>query len=206
MDMPVVDLTPRFGGACAFAQTVHARQRRKMSGVPYLAHLLAVAATVLDHGGDEDTAIAALLHDAPEDQGGRAMLAEIRRHWGPRVADIVRTVSDTFDDPKPDWAPRKRAYVAQVAAGSREAKLVCAADKLHNLRCTLADVRAAGPGAMRKFSASPRAVVGYYDACLAAVRADVPFALVAELDATLAALRAALGLARPARPASSSVH
>lgn len=193
-----VDLTRRFGFASTFAFTLHNGQRRKGSGVPYCAHLMAVAATVLDFGGDEDAAIAAMLHDAVEDQGGARILKEIESRYGKRVAAIVFAVSDCVEAPKPPWARRKRAYLARLAGASREAKLVAAADKLHNLRCTIADVRAQGSAAMLKFNAPVVDLLAYYDGCLAAVRDGVPAGLATELDWALAELRALLAL--PGRP------
>src|SRR5664280_1750964 len=82
--------------------------------IPYVAHLLAVASIVMEAGGSEDEAIAALLHDGPEDQGGEKTLAEIRARFGDEVADIVSNCSDTFEDPKPPWAERKRKYLEHL--------------------------------------------------------------------------------------------
>ena len=100
-------ISPRFTEALCYVAALHAQQRRKVSGEPYLAHLLAVAAIVMEHGGDEDEAIAALLHDAVEDQGGAATLEEIRRRFGQTVAEIVAGCSDTMVSPKPPWRQRK---------------------------------------------------------------------------------------------------
>lgn len=107
-------LTPRFSAAFEFARAAHSRQVRKGSGTPYLAHLMSVAALVLEHGGDEETAIAALLHDVAEDQGGEEALAEIERRFGGRVAAIVAECSDTFETPKPPWRERKEAYLGDL--------------------------------------------------------------------------------------------
>jgi GTP pyrophosphokinase len=179
-ETPRIDLTQRFEFASAFAFTLHDGQRRKGNGVPYYAHLMAVAATVLDFGGDEDTAIAAMLHDAVE-----------------RIAAIVLAVSDCVGEPKPPWPARKAAYVARLAVAPPAAKLVAAADKLHNLRCTVADVRAHGDAAMLKFNAPSADILAYYDGCLAAVRDGVPSALAAELERTLAELRALVAAPAP---------
>lgn len=197
-DIRHVDLTQRFAFAEAFAFALHNGQRRKGNGVPYYAHLMAVTATVLDFGGDEDVAIAAMLHDAVEDQGGARIAREIETRYGRRVAGIALAVSDCVEAPKPPWTKRKAAYVARLAAASGDAKLVAAADKLHNLRCTVADVRAHGPAAMLKFNAPPADILAYYDACLAAVRGGVPQALSVELDWVLAELRALLAMPGPA--------
>lgn len=193
-----VDLTQRFGFAQTFAFTLHNGQRRKGGGVPYFAHLLAVTATVLDHGGDEDAAIAAMLHDAVEDQGGRRILDEIARRYGKRVADLVVAVSDCVDPPKPPWSTRKAAYLERLAGAPSAAKLVAAADKLHNLRCTVNDVRVRGPSAMLAFNAPAPHIVAFYDACLVAVADGVPPALLVELRWALAELRMLLSLPAPA--------
>lgn len=194
---PRTDLTQRLGFAVSFALTLHNGQRRKGNDVPYFAHLMAVTATVLDFGGDEDAAIAAILHDAVEDQGGRRILALIDERYGKRVAGLVLAVSDCVEPPKPPWARRKAAYLARLARAVPEAKLIAAADKLHNLRCTVADVRVQGPAAMLKFNAPAGDIVAYYDACLHAVRDAIAPPLAYELDATLAELRMLLALPAP---------
>lgn len=199
-ETPRIDLTQRFEFASAFAFTLHDGQRRKGNGVPYYAHLMAVAATVLDFGGDEDTAIAAMLHDAVEDQGGARTLTEIEARYGERIAAIVLAVSDCVGEPKPPWPARKAAYVARLAVAPPAAKLVAAADKLHNLRCTVADVRAHGDAAMLKFNAPSADILAYYDGCLAAVRDGVPPALATELERRLAELRALVAAPAPLLP------
>ena len=107
-------LGPRFDDALAYASEAYAGQVRKGTSIPFLAHLLAVTAMVLEDGGDEDLAIAALLHDPPEDAGGQARLDDIRGRFGERVADIVAACSDTFEEPKPEWRPRKVAYLRHL--------------------------------------------------------------------------------------------
>ncbi len=99
-----------------YATRLHREQRRKGSGTPYAAHLLGVASLVLEDGGSEDEAIASLLHDAAEDQGGRARLDEIEREFGSVVAHIVDGCTDTDISPKPPWRPRKEAYVQALAS------------------------------------------------------------------------------------------
>lgn len=193
-------LGSRFDAAIVFAHALHRDQRRKGRGVPYLGHLLAVAATVIDYGGDEEAAIAALLHDAVEDQGGMATLARIRERFGDRVAEVVLGVSDSTGEPKRPWVDRKVDYIIRVLEGSPRTKLVAAADKLHNLRCTVADVRSDGPRAMLKFSAPAGEVLDYYDGCLRAVRGGVPEGLAAELGWALAELRMLLAMPATGRP------
>ena len=111
-----MELTQRFSEALAYAAKLHAAQKRKLSGAPYVSHLLRVAGIVLEHGADEDEAIAALLHDAVEDQGGAKTLEEIRRRFGPRVAEIVAACSDTDQTPKPPGASAKRR-ISPTSAG-----------------------------------------------------------------------------------------
>jgi (p)ppGpp synthase/HD superfamily hydrolase len=155
-DMPAVRLGPRFSEAVAFAADQHAQQLRKGTDIPYVSHPLAVAAIVLEGGGDEDEAIAALLHDVPEDQGGRAALDEIQRRFGEQVAEIVESCSDTFEKPKPDWRPRKERYVAHLRTASKSVLRVAAADKLHNLESLLFDIRKDGARAFDRFKTSTR--------------------------------------------------
>lgn len=133
-----------FRRALTYAVDAHAGQVRKGSGAPYTAHLLAVAALVLEHGGDEEIAIGALVHDAAEDQGGRKRLVDIRDRFGDRVADIVAGCSDTFETPKPPWRDRKEAYLDHLTEAPADVLLVSAADKLHNARSLLEDHREQG--------------------------------------------------------------
>ena len=135
--------------------------------MPYLAHLMAVSATVMDFGGTEDEAIGALLHDAAEDCGGRPMLKRVRATFGKTVAEIVEGCTDTFETPKPAWRPRKEAYVAHLREASDSVRIVACADKLHNLLCTVRDLRQApGPGYWDRFSAGRDSQHWYYEACL----------------------------------------
>ncbi|MHC4178510.1 MAG: HD domain-containing protein, partial [Planctomycetota bacterium] len=125
-------LSDRFSQALVYAAALHADQRRKISGEPYLAHLLGVASIALQHGADENEAIAALLHDAIEDQGGPAAREEIRRRFGREVAEIVAGCSDADTVPKPPWRHRKQAHLDNLRHAPASVRLVSAADKLHN--------------------------------------------------------------------------
>jgi (p)ppGpp synthase/HD superfamily hydrolase len=145
-------LTDRFGEALAFAERAHRAQVRKGTTIPYVAHLLAVASLVLEHGGGEDQAIAALLPDVVGDQGGAAAAAEIRARFGDRVADIVLACTDTEATPKPPWRARKEAYVASVAGKTDDAILVTACDKLHNATAILEDYRVLGEALWPRFT------------------------------------------------------
>jgi HD domain len=158
-------LTARFDRAVALARELHSDQVRKGSQTPYLSHLLGVCSLVLDDGGDEDEAISALLHDAVEDQGGQKTLRQIRQQFGERVAKIVEACSDTDVIPKPPWRARKEAYIAHLSdpklpAGTVRVSL---ADKVHNARAILLDLRA-GHDVFARFSADRDAQLWYYGA------------------------------------------
>src|SRR5271163_4142084 len=129
-----IRLGPRFERALLFATRKHAAQTRKGGSVPYISHLLGVAGLVLEAGGDEDLAIAALLHDVVEDCGGAPMLKEVRRRFGRRVAHVVEGCTDTDQDPKPPWRERKENYIQHLRTADADVRLVSAADKVHNLR------------------------------------------------------------------------
>lgn len=156
--------------AFVFAARVHADQYRKQSKIPYITHLMAVAALVGEYGGDEDQMIAALLHDAPEDQGGREQLQKIQDRFGPRVAAIVAGCTDTFDDPKPPWRPRKEAYITHLATVEPDVLLVSAADKLHNAGSTLRDLRIQGNSVFDRFNGKQAGTLWYYNAIVAAYK------------------------------------
>lgn len=156
-------LSERFDVALVLASDLHRHQTRKQTEIPYVTHLLAVTALVLEHGGDEDQAIAALLHDAPEDQGGRPTLGMIRDRFGDRVAGIVEDCTDTFEDPKPAWLPRKIAYLHHLEHQAHEpALLVSAADKLHNLRAIRGDFVQHGDQLWGRFSGRPGQQLWYF--------------------------------------------
>jgi (p)ppGpp synthase/HD superfamily hydrolase len=182
------ELGERFDQALVYASRLHRGQVRKQSTVPYVSHLLGVASLALEHGGDEDEAIAALLHDAVEDQGGETTLAEIRKRFGDRVAEIVAACSDSMGEPKPPWRERKEAYIARLKTASRSARLVSAADKLHNARSILTDYRREGARAWNRFTAGRDGVLWYYRALVDALRPAGPSALVEELDRVVAEL------------------
>jgi (p)ppGpp synthase/HD superfamily hydrolase len=160
----------RFHEALAYASEMHATQARKGSQIPYISHLMAVAGIIWEAGGDEGEAIAGLLHDGPEDQGGLERLADIRRRFGDRVGDIVEHCSDTFETPKPPWAERKRAYAESLRHADASTLLVSIADKLHNARATVADLRRADDPmtVWSKFSATREQTIGNYEMLIAA--------------------------------------
>jgi (p)ppGpp synthase/HD superfamily hydrolase len=180
-------LTPRFTEAVAYALAAHSGQVRKGSTIPYLSHLLAVSAIVLEHGGDEDTAVAALLHDVVEDAGGRPRLADVRARFGDAVAAIVEGCSDADTLPKPPWRGRKEAYIARLAGESSAVQLVSAADKLHNARTLLADHFETGSALWGRFNGGKEGTLWYYRT-IVGTYSKAPPALVRELDRVVTAL------------------
>ena len=130
--------------------------------MPYFTHLMAVAAIAGEFGGSEDQIVAALLHDAPEDQGGRAMLDTIRARFGATVADLVEACTDTFETPKPPWKRRKLDYIAGIPKKPLAARLIIAADKIHNLRSMYTDYQTVGNRLWDRFTASREETLWYY--------------------------------------------
>ena len=154
--------TARFEEALVYATRLHNSQSRKGTDIPYVAHLLAVTALVIEWGGDEEMAIAALLHDAVEDQGGRQTLAEIRRLFGERVARIVDGCTDSYIQPKPPWRKRKEAYIAKLREEPQDVRIVSLADKVHNARSILTDLRRNGISAFDRFNGGREGTLWYY--------------------------------------------
>jgi GTP pyrophosphokinase len=159
-----VRLGPRFLRAFQFAAEKHAGQTRKASTIPYIAHLMGVASLVLEAGGDQDVAIAALLHDVVEDCGGAPMLKEVRRRFGKRVAHIVDGCTDSDTDPKPPWRERKENYLLHLKRADAGTRLVSAADKLNNVRSILADYREIGESIWARFNGGREGTLWYYRA------------------------------------------
>lgn len=155
-------LTSKFEDALVFASQIHSKQIRKGSEIPYISHLLAVTALVLEAGGGENEAIAALLHDAVEDQGGQARLTEICEKFGPEVALIVAGCTDAFEEPKPEWWERKQKYLAHLSEATAPVLLVSLADKLHNARCVLEDYRELGEQIWNRFKTGKKGTLWYY--------------------------------------------
>ena len=161
-------LTERFDKALKFAHKVHRSQPRKKTTIPYVSHLLSVAGLVLESGGDEDLAIAALLHDAvedAEDMSGEEMSDRIRAKFGDRVADIVDGCSDTKSSPggsKPPWRSRKEAYIKHLRSASNDVLRVSIADKVHNARSIATDQDRLGDELWKRFSSSSKESHWYY--------------------------------------------
>lgn len=174
-------LSPRFEEALTYATRLHARQLRKGGGIPYIAHLLGVASIALQYGANEDEAIAGLLHDAVEDQGGAATREEIRRRFGDKVAEIVGGCTDADTFPKPPWKRRKETYVAHIRNAPASVRLVSACDKLQNARAILADYRVLGDSLWGRFSGGKDGTLWYYRALVQAFREAGTSPLIEEL-------------------------
>ena len=185
LDHARMKLSDRFSRALVYATELHADQRRKVSGAPYVSHLLRVAGIALAGGADEDEAIAALLHDAIEDQGGERARQEIRRRFGDRVVEIVDGCTDTDQDPKPPWRERKEAYLARLKNASASVRLVSACDKLDNARSILTGYRRLGQSLWDKFSGGRDGVVWYYRSVVEALKQAGTDPLVDELDSVV---------------------
>ena len=202
-DTPI--LGPEYADAFLLAAEVHAHQLRKGSEVPYLAHLMAVSALVLDFGGDEDCAIAALLHDTVEDcDDGWAMERRIRARFGDRVADIVMTCSDAIavpGEPKTPWYSRKQQYIDDLETASTDALLVSACDKLHNARSVLGDLRIHGNVIWQRFSTKSGPDQIWYYATLADLFSRrLPGPLADELQRVVGELIVLERASRPGAP------
>lgn len=196
-DASTPSLGPRFTKALGLAYELHAGQTRKGSGVPYFGHLLGVTSIVIEVGSSEDEAIAALLHDAAEDQGGRETIERIRAEFGDDVAEVVESCSDSLGDPKPPWTERKRAYLEHLEEASASALKVSLADKLHNARTIVVDYRDVGEELWERFNADRDQVLSYYRALAATFSRLTPGALATELAVTVGELDALVAAVSP---------
>jgi (p)ppGpp synthase/HD superfamily hydrolase len=182
-------LTERFDEALAYVAHLHRTQLRKGGDIPYLGHLLSVSSLVIEGGGTETQAIAGLLHDAVEDQGGAPILTEIRAKFGDDVATIVDQCSDTDVVPKPPWKARKEAYIAHLDTASDDTILVSLADKLDNARALLRDYRIVGAKLWQRFSVNdPKQHLWYYRSLLEVFKDRNETWLVDELDRVITTL------------------
>ena len=176
-------LSARFLEALTYSANLHAAQVRKGTDVPYVSHLVAVCSLVLEDGGDEDQAIAGLLHDAIEDQPRQGKTAkEIARKFGARVLGIVEACTDAMTHPKRPWIERKKEYVARARTHSPEARRVSLADKLHNTRSILTDLRQIGDAVWDRFNATPDEILWYYRSLVGVYSEAGPSRLSDELD------------------------
>ncbi|MGB3511733.1 MAG: HD domain-containing protein [Microcoleaceae cyanobacterium] len=183
-------LSHRFTEALVYATELHATQMRKGSKIPYISHLLGVASIALEYGADEDEAIAALLHDAIEDQGGPPVREAIRLRFGERVTEIVDGCTDTETTPKPPWEERKKAYIDRIPHASPSVRLVSAADKLHNVRSLLKDYRMEGDFLWDRFKGGKPGTFWYYRSLVEAFKQAELTPIVAELERVFAQLEA----------------
>ncbi len=184
-NMPNPMLNERFAEALSYAARLHRLQSRKGTNIPYIAHLLAVCSLVLEHGGDEDEAIAALLHDTVEDQGGEPVLQEINSLFGERVAQIVDSCSDTDITPKPPWKKRKQEYIKHISHATPSVLLVSCCDKLHNANAILNDYNDIGDKLWDRFNAKKEEQLWYYNQLALAFRArenDIPDSLIRKFE------------------------
>jgi (p)ppGpp synthase/HD superfamily hydrolase len=180
--------SPRFRHAFDYAATLHAADLRKSTNAPYLSHLLEVCGIVLRYGGDEDAAIAALLHDAAEDHGGKPRIVDIERNFGKRVASIVQQCTDSTKRPKQPWETRKRDYLKHLPRSSRGGLLVSAADKLSNVRAILADHYVIGDEVYKRFKRPKARTLWYYNAMSRAFLLHLRGGLAMELHRTVTEL------------------
>ncbi len=157
-----MEYSPRIVDAFALMYELHRTQVRKGSHVPYITHLMGVAAIVGRYGGDEDQFIAALLHDAVEDQGGLETLERIREAFGDTVAAYVEGCTDADTEPKPPWQERKEQFIASMAHASPDQRLIVAADKLHNARSIVSDMHEWGNGVWKRFKGGREGTLWYY--------------------------------------------
>lgn len=187
---PSVRLGPRFGVALQFAHELHAGQERKGTGAPYISHLLSVTALVLEYGGDEDEAIAALLHDAVEDQGGPATLERIRDLFGARVAEIVAgCTEEQWEERGRKWRERKDDFIASLGRADGSVRLVVAADKLHNAYSYVRDYERFGDGLWTRFRDGRAGVTWFLSAVADALRAGGEMPILVELDTAVGRLK-----------------
>ena len=183
-------LTSRFDEAFAYARDLHKEQWRKQTNIPYVSHLMCVAGLVLENGGNEDQAIAALLHDAAEDQGGWDTLGIIRERFGAAVATIVADCTDSFDENKGPWKPRKTAYLEKLPLKAKSSLLVSLADKTHNAEAIYGDWLTIGDHIWSRFSASREETLWYYCSLADVFLSAYPGPLARRLDRTVTALGA----------------
>ncbi|HTI30390.1 MAG TPA: HD domain-containing protein [Methylomirabilota bacterium] len=191
-------LTDRFERGVLYAIELHRSQVRKGTAIPYVTHLFAVCSLVLEDGGTEDEAIAALLHDGPEDQGGEVVLDEIRSRFGDTVAALVAALSDAMPavgEAKAPWRARKGRYLRQLADAPDAVLRVSLADKLHNARSILIDLDTEGEGVWSRFNAGRAEQAWYYGELLGIFERRVPASRnLPELRRVIGTLFAALRL------------
>ena len=188
-DVGPIILTDRFREAIDYAFNLHKDQKRKGTKIPYFAHLLGVTSLVLEHGGGEDEAIAAMLHDAVEDQGGLDTLAKIKDRFGERVAFLVWSLTYSHEIPKPDWKIRKKNYISHLSKAPDEVRLVSLADKLHNARSILLSLQVDGEETWLRFSGGKNGTLWYYDSLVDVFSATGDDVMTKELSCVVAEIK-----------------
>jgi GTP pyrophosphokinase len=186
-------LTNRLDLAFSYAHEVHCGQVKKGTPVPYIGHLMGVSSIVIDDGGSEDEAVAALLHDAPEDHGGRDRLEDIRSRFGNAVARIVEDCTDSWDSPKPPWIERKRAYVQHARTLHPPSLRVSVADKVHNCYGILRALRTIGDQVWERYDVGADDVLAYYESLVRAYREAGGGRLVDELERIVRGIQREMG-------------
>jgi len=179
-------LTSRYDDAFRYAHDLHRDQTRKGTTIPYISHLMAVSALVIEHDGNENQAIGALLHDAAEDHGGAETLGEIRRRFGDAVAEIVSDCTDAWTEPKPEWRARKEAYLAKLPTKPPQSLLVSLADKTHNAEAILFDYRVLGARLWQRFNGGAEGTRWYYNALVSVFLQSMPGRLSDRLSRAVA--------------------
>ena len=193
------DFHADFERALAFATQLHAGQVRKQTDIPYISHLIAVAGLVLENGGDRDQAIAALLHDSIEDQGGGhpegviGLRQQIEAEFGSRVLEIVEGCTDAETIPKPPWRERKQKYIAHLEEAPESVLLVSCADKLHNARAIVSDLRVMGDALFERFNGGREGTLWYYESIVEVFGRRGLDHLAAELRRTVETMKALAG-------------
>jgi (p)ppGpp synthase/HD superfamily hydrolase len=177
-----VRLSPQFEKALIYATRIHGGKRRKKSRIPYIGHILGVTAIALEYGANETEATGALLHDAVEDCGGAKRLRDIEGKFGKKVARIVEGCTDTLQTPKPPWRKRKENYIAHLKRASASTRLVSTADKLHNARAILHNLRQERDNLWSRFNGGKQGALWYYRSLVSAFREHGSNELIEELD------------------------
>jgi len=195
-------LTKRFEEALVYSTKLHASQKRKASNIPYIAHLLGVTSLVLEDGGYEDEAIAALLHDAVEDQGGEKTLDEIQRRFGERVAMIVQGCTDSYTLPKPPWQERKDNYIDNLRRAILEVRRVSLADKLYNARALLKTYRQIGEITWERFNGGRVGTLWYYRTLVSIFKQTGDDYMAAELERVVSELERLVNMVGLAPPSN----
>ena len=183
-------LSGRFAEALNYAIAAHGEQARKSTEIPYICHPMGVASLILEAMGDEDQAIAGLLHDVAEDCGGEPRLAEIEELFGARVARIVRGCSDSLTESeakKAPWRQRKEEHLHHLAKADKDLLIVAAADKLHNARAIATDLQTIGESVWDRFNSDKESIIWYYEAMLEILeRAEISEVLLNPLKTAVA--------------------